>query len=98
MEDVKIIKKRIKLKILGYILLIIAFLWFSLAVFEMYRVKDNKRPLICFNYKEDIEDNDEYSKTCHGILYKYREYYYKDNNKLSAREFTLFFKEFTRDY
>lgn len=98
MEDVKILQRRLKFKILAYILLILVFIWFSFAMYEMYRVKDNKRPLICLNMVKDVEDNDEYSKTCYGILYKYREYHYKENDKISAREFTLFFKEFTRDY
>ena len=42
-----------------------------------------------------IED-DEYSKMCYGILYKYKEYYYNDNDVLSARELVLFFQDFER--
>lgn len=52
--------------------------------------------MFCLNEVKDVEDNDEYSLTCYGILYKYREYHYNETDELSAREFTLVFKEFAR--
>lgn len=97
MEDTNTTKKRLKLKICGYILLVIVFLWFSFASYEMYRVKNHKKTLICFNEVKDVEDDDEYSKMCYGLFYKYKEYYLKSNDSLTAREFTLFFTEFKRD-
>ena len=33
---------------------------------------------------------------CRGPLYKYKEYYYKDDKTMSARELTMFFTEFVR--
>ena len=90
-------KKRLRIK---YILIIIAFLcviWLSLALVNMYLVKQDKRPVLCFNYQKSQENDNEYSYTCYGILYKYREYYYYSTDSMSAREYTLFFKEFVRE-
>lgn len=92
----KNLRKRKVIKIISYIILAIVVLWFSLVLIEMYRVKTDRKPLLCFNEIKDVEDDDEYSLTCYGILYKYREYHYNDSDALSAREFTLFFKEFER--
>ena len=89
----KIIKN---IKVIWFIILGIVILWFSLVLVELYRVKIDKRPLICVNEVKDIEDDDEYSLTCYGILYKYREYHYNSDDSISAREFTLVFKEFER--
>ena len=83
-------------KIFSFIILILVILWFALVLIEMYRVKTEKRPLICFNEIKDIEDDDEYSLTCYGMLYKYREYHFDEDDEISAREFTLVFKEFER--
>lgn len=88
--------KRIVLKITLF-LAVIVFLWFSLTVYEYYRVKMDKRPFICIGDVRDTETENEYSSTCYGVLYKYREYRYKDDDSLSAREFTLVFKEFDRE-
>lgn len=95
-EEQKSKKVRKIAKILSYILLFIALIWFSLVLIELYRVRIDKRPLVCINSIKDIEDDDEYSVTCYGPLYKYREYYYNDTNEISAKEFTLIFKEFDR--
>ena len=88
-------KRIIKYFILSIFALLI--LWLSFVLYEMYRVRTDKRPIICFNEVRQVEDDDEYSITCSGILYKYREYYFIKEEVMSAREFTLFFKEFTRD-
>lgn len=92
----KEMKVRKTLKIISFVILTIVILWFALVLTEMYRVKIEKRPIICINEVKDIEDDDEYSLTCYGILYKYREYHYNSDDSLSAREFTLVFKEFER--
>ena len=84
------------LKILLIILSIIAILWFALVSIEFYRVKTERKPMICSKMKRDIENTEEYSLTCYGILYKYREYYKTEDGSMTAREFTLFFKEFKR--
>ncbi len=86
-----------KLKVILFILIIITIAWFSLTVYEFYRVKTDKKPIVCFHETRDVESSSEYSLTCYGILYKYREYYMNDDDSLSAREFTLFFKEFKRE-
>ncbi len=90
-------KKRTVWKIIIYTLLIIVILWFILVVFEYYRVSKDKRPLLCFGYHEVVEDDDEYALLCHGPLYKYKEYYYKSDKTMTARELTMFFTEFVRD-
>ena len=90
-------RKRNTWKYIIYIVLIFVILWFALVVLEYYRVNNDKRPLICFNYHEEVEDDDEYSLLCHGLLYKYKEYYYKIDDTLSARELTMFFTDFVRD-
>ena len=97
MENGNLSKTKRTLKYILILIIFIVLAWFCLTLFELYRVKTDHRPMICFNEIKDIENNVEYSKTCYGILYKYREYYYQDNDKLSAREFTLFFKEFKRE-
>ena len=89
-------KKRKIIKIISFIILILVILWFSLVLYEMYRVKTDRKPIICINEVKDLEDNDEYSLTCYGILYKYREYHMNESDELSAREFTLIFKDFAR--
>ena len=66
-------------------------------MYNFSRVKNEKRPIMCFFEVKDIESEKEYSKTCYGLLYKYREYYYNSSDEISAREFTLFFKEFARE-
>lgn len=88
--------KRKGWKILLYILLAIFIIWFIFVVFEYCRVKSNKQPLICLNYHESIGDSDEFAYECYGLLYKYKEYYYKVDKTMSAREFTMFFTEFKR--
>jgi len=85
-----------RLKIILIIILILSAIWFGLTIYEFYRVKSERRPIICMHEVKDVESNSEYSRTCYGILYKYREYYMNDDDSLSAREFTLFFKEFKR--
>ena len=90
-------KKKTIFKILGIILLCIVLLWFALVLYNFYRAKNDNKPILCFHEIKDIESETEYSKTCYGILYKYREYYYTESNEMSAREYTLFFKEFARE-
>ena len=92
----KTIKRRKTIKIISFIIGLIVILWFTLVLTEMYRVQTERKPLVCINEIKDIEDDDEYSLTCYGILYKYREYHYTNDDALSAREFTLVFKEFER--
>ena len=90
-------KKRITVfEIIAVTIGIIAILWFCLVVYENYRVSKDKKTLICFNSVKEVEDDDEYSITCYGLLYKYREYFYIDNDQMSARELTMFFKDFER--
>lgn len=95
-SDEKNQKKRKIIKYISFTILGIVILWFVLVLGEFFRVRIDKKPLICFNAVKDIEDDDEYSITCYGILYKYREYYYNEDNEMSAKEFTLVFKEFSR--
>lgn len=78
-------------------LLLIVVLWFILVIIEYNRVHHDKRPLLCWGYHEEVEDDDEYAITCNGPLYKYKEYYYKIDKTMSARELTMFFTEFVRD-
>ena len=74
-----------------------AILWFLLVMYEVKRVKNDQKPLLCYFYKNDTEAVGEYSVTCYGPLYKYKEYYLSDGDKLNAKEFTLFFKSFKRE-
>ena len=97
MENENIGKNKKIFKSILIIIVIITLIWFCITLFELYRVKTDNRPIICFNEVKDVENDMEYSKTCYGLLYKYREYYYKESNTISAREFTLFFKEFKRE-
>ena len=90
----KKIKNVIKFILIFITIIVVA--WFGLVIYEYYRVKIDKRPLICLHEKSDTEGINEYSKTCYGILYKYREYYTIDGDQMTAREFTLSFKEFKR--
>lgn len=91
-------KKTIKiLRIISFVLLFIVVTWLSLTLFELYRVKKDNKPIICMNETKEVEDDDEYSVTCYGFLYKYREYFYIEDNKLSAKEFSLMFKDFHRN-
>ncbi|MBE6155746.1 MAG: hypothetical protein E7164_03210 [Firmicutes bacterium] len=92
----KLANTRRKIKIICFCLLGTVILWFSLVLTNLYRVKIDKKPLICMGQYRDIEDNDEYSLTCYGILYKYREYHYTIDDSISAKEFTLIFKDFVR--
>ena len=71
--------------------------WFGLVMHEARRVKNDQKPILCFQPKNDTEGVDEYSVTCYGLFYKYREYYIKDKEELNAKEFTLFFKSFKRE-
>lgn len=88
--------KRKGWKVFLYILLTIFILWFVFVVYEYSRVKNNKEPLVCLNYHEAVGDNDEYTYECFGLFYKYKEYYYKVDKTLSAREITMFFTEYKR--
>lgn len=90
-------KKRVRIKCILIILACICVLWLVLALVNSYFVSMDKRPILCFNYQKNIENDDEYSLTCYGILYKYKEYYYIKSEAMSAREYTLFFKEFVRE-
>lgn len=93
-------KKHRGRKIINIILItlaVITFLWLSLLIYNYYRTKTDRRPILCFNYVEEVENTTEYTKTCYGILYKYREYYNKDSDSMTARELTLFFRDFVRD-
>lgn len=88
-----------KKKIILYITIflgVLVLLWFILALVEYYRVNNNKSPLVCFGDSREVESESEYSISCIGIFYKYKEYYYRVDDELSAREFTLFFNEFDR--
>ncbi len=88
-------KKRI-IWAVAIVLLVIIVAWFSLAMYNYYRVKTDKKPLLCYGNTKEVEANNEYSYTCYGILYKYKEYYSTKNDKITAREYTLFFKDFDR--
>ena len=79
------------------LLLVLVVIWFCFTTVEFYRAKSDKRPLVCSKMKKDVENNEEYSLTCYGILYKYREYYSNEDDSMTGREFTLFFKEFKRE-
>ena len=85
------------IKIVLIVLVCVVLVWFSFTLYEFYRVRSDHRPLICFNEVKDTENTEEYSKTCYGLLYKYREYYMISDDSMSAREFTLFFKDFKRE-
>lgn len=95
-EEEKSKKKRKKWLIIGGIILTIVIIWFIWALYEENRVHHDKSTIICWNKTKDIENEKEYSITCYGILYKYREYYLKETKKMSAREFTFLFKDFER--
>lgn len=96
-EENRINKKRRFVKTILLFLLFITIAWAGFTVYEYTRVKHGKDTLICFNEKKEVEDDDEYSITCNGLLYKYRKYYYIQNDKLSAREFVMFFNDDGRD-
>lgn len=96
-EDKKV-KRRKKVKIFLTILAIGFLLWFVLLMVEYSRVKNDKRPLLCTPMVKDVEDDDEYAKKCYGLGYKYKEYYYTEDDHMSARELVLFFQEFKRGY
>ena len=97
MAEEKPKSKRKIWKITMFTILAIVALWFSLVIIEYHRVSNDKRPLLCFNYHEVVEDDDEYALFCRGPLYKYKEYYFKIDKTMSARELTMFFTEFVRD-
>ena len=90
-------RKRKTWKWIFITILLLVVLWFILVIIEYSRVNKDKRPLLCFGYHEVVEDDDEYAITCNGLLYKYKEYYYKTDDTMSARELTMFFTEFVRD-
>lgn len=89
------IRKRI-IWVIAIILLVLVASWFSLTMYNYYRVSIEKKPILCFGDTKEIEATNEYSHSCYGILYKYKEYYSTNNDVLNAREFTLFFKDFDR--
>lgn len=91
-------KVKSKFRIFITIIAFMVFLWFVLVIVEFVRVDNNKKPLICSPMIKDVEDDDEYSKRCYGFGYKYKEYYYNEDDSLSARELVLFFQEFKRGY
>lgn len=98
-EEVINRKNEKKKKIIFYLTLflgIIVVLWFILCLIEYNRVHNDKKPLICFGDSREIESESEYSTSCIGIFYKYKEYYYRATDEISAREFTLFFNDFDR--
>lgn len=95
-EDKKKLRIRLYVKILFFFLLTVVLAWFSWTVYEYNRVLNDKRPILCYKEIKDVEDDDEYSIMCYGLLYKYKEYYYTDTDEMSAREFTFFFKDFER--
>lgn len=96
-EENRIQRKRGLVKLVLYIALFITVSWAGFTIYEYSRVKNDKDTIICFNSKKEIEDDDEYSITCDGLLYKYRRYYYIQNDKLSAREFVMFFNDDGRE-
>lgn len=93
----KISKKKKRVKSFLGCLLFLIICWFSFTLYDVYRVKTGKSPTICFHIVKDIESPEEYSKTCFGLLIKYREYYLRKNDKLNAKEYTLIWKEFKRE-
>lgn len=96
-DDKKVTKtKRSVIWIVAILVVIIVASWFGLTTYNYSRVKSDKKPILCFGNSKEIEANNEYSKACYGIFYKYKEYYSTNNDVLTAREFTLFFKEFDR--
>lgn len=95
-DEIKKEKQRKLIRNIMVILAVLVVVWFSLVLVEYSRVKSDKKPLVCFGEIKDVEDDDEYSKMCYGILYKYKEYYYNDNDVMSARELVLFFQDFER--
>ena len=90
-------KARKIISIVFWVLGVIVFAWFFLVVINYYLVRKDGRPVMCWNYTRENYDEDEYTLTCKGILYKYREYFYNDTNSLHARELTLFFKDFKKE-
>ena len=93
----RINKKQRKLKNFLTLIFVLVICWFSLIIFDVYRVKKGNKPIVCFHVVKDIESPEEYSKTCFGLLTKYREYFLKENDQLNAREYTLIWKEFKRE-
>lgn len=85
------------ISIIFWLLGVLVFAWFLLLLINYYLVRKDGRPVMCWNYIKEVYDEDEYTLTCNGIFYKYREYYYNDTNRLHAREFTLFFKDFKKE-
>lgn len=93
----KTYKKRKLIWLITIILLAIVLIWFFLTIYNYYRVKTERKPILCWGDTKEIESTNEYSIMCYGPFYKYKEYYYNEDDSLTAREFTLFFKEFDRD-
>lgn len=96
-EDKKIFKRRVVIKTLVSSLLSLTIIWAGFTTYEYTRVINDKDTLLCFNKVKEIEDEDEYSITCIGLLYKYRKYYYIESNNLSARAFAMVFNDFERE-
>ena len=84
------------IKFFVILLLIIVLVWFGYTIYELSRVKSGNKPSVCFHEVVDTENINEYSRTCYGVFYKYREYYRLSDDEVTAKEFTLFFKEFKR--
>lgn len=97
MENDNKLKKVISIKRLLLIILALILIWFCFTSYEYYRVKTDKKPLICFNKKEINENDNEKSTMCYGLFYKYKEYYYKKSGSITGREFALFFMAMDRN-
>ncbi len=100
MEYEDLNKKIAKTKVIKTVILIIMLfflIWFGFTTYEYYRVKTDKRTLICLHQNRKSENDDEDSMICYGLGYKYKEYYAKNTNNLTAREFALFFMPMDRN-
>lgn len=95
-NEIKINNKVNLAKKIVLVIFAVVVLWFCLTLIEYFRVRTHHRPFLCFNETKDVADVDEYSLTCYGLLYKYREYHFIKDDALSAREFSLFFIDFDR--
>ena len=97
-EDLnKKIEKTKIIKNISLVIMIIFLIWFGFVTYEYYRVKTDKRTLICLSQNKKSENDEEDSMICYGPSYKYKEYYTKNTNNLTAREFALFFMSMDRD-
>ena len=93
----KVVKKVKLIKKILLIVMIVFICLFSFTIYEYYRVKTDKTPLVCLNSKNISENDKEDDKVCYGLFYKYKEYYLKNTKIVDAREFTMFFTSFDRD-